>query len=164
MSLICCNNVYDPLNDHIGFTVHFEPSEGHKEQRERASRVIAYLQKLSQEQLIEESIRFFKWIVMYHTTDANLVYAEQLLDFFHSQGLLQHKQEVNNPVKQQTKRYLVIFTMNGHVFAKTYNSIRELRADTGKKPSQIKCLPTDQLFCKILKHKSTEESNIDSEP
>ena len=164
MSLICCGYVYDPLDEHTAFTVHFEPSEGHLEQRERASCVIAHLQKLSQEQLIEESIRFFKWIVMYDTTDANLVYAEQLLDFFHGQGLLQHKQEVNNPVKQQTKRYLVIFTMNGHVFAKTYNSIRELRADTGKKPSQIKCLPTDQLFCKILKQKSTEESSIDSEP
>ena len=102
--------------------------------------------------MIEESICFFKWVVLYHTTDANLLYAEQLLDYFHSRGLLLHKQEVNNPVKQQTQRYLVIFTMKDHVFSKTYNSIRELRADTGTKPSQIKCLPTNEMLCKILKH------------
>ena len=86
-----------------------------------------------------------------YTTGSNLDYAEHLLDYFHDKGLLQHKQEVNNPVKQQTKRYLVIFTMNGHVFAKTYNSIRELRSDTGKKPSQIRCLPTDEMLCKSLR-------------
>ena len=151
MSLTCCEYVYDPLNKHTPFTVHFEPTEGQAEQQKRASDVIAHLEGLSQEQLIEESVRFFKWIVLYHTTDSNLSYAERLLNYFHSKGLLQHKQEVNNPMKQQTKRYLVIFTMHGHVFAKTYNSIRELRADTGKKPSQIRCLPTNEMLCKSLK-------------
>ena len=121
---------------------------------DRSERVIAHLEQLEPELLLEESIRFFKWVVLYITTDSNLLYAERLLDYFHSKGLLLHKQEVNNPVKQQTQRYLVIFTMKGHVFAKTYNSIRELRADTGKKPSQIKRLPTNEMMCKILKHKS----------
>eukprot|EP01048_Picozoa_sp_COSAG05_P007247 COSAG05_NODE_506_length_9178_cov_36.187576_4_plen_192_part_00 len=56
--------------------------------------------------------------LLYPTTDSNLLYAEQLLHYFHSRDLFLHKQEVNNPVKQQTQRYLVIFTMKGHVFAK----------------------------------------------
>ena len=152
MSLICCKYVYDPVDKHTPFSVHFDTSEGKAEQGQRAKRVIAHLSRLSEEQLIEESICFFKWVVLYHTTDANLLYAEQLLDYFHSRGLLLHTQEVNNPVKQQTQRYLVIFTMKDHVFSKTYNSIRELRADTGTKPSQIKCLPTNEMLCKILKH------------
>ena len=147
MSLICCKYVYDPVDKHTSDT-----NEGKAEQGQRAKRVIAHLSRLSEEQLIEESICFFKWVVLYHTTDANLLYAEQLLDYFHSRGLLLDKQEVNNPVKQQTQRYLVIFTMKDHVFSKTYNSIRELRADTGTKPSQIKCLPTNEMLCKILKH------------
>ena len=57
---------------------------------------------------------------------------------------------------QRKQRYLVMFTMNGHVFTKTYNSIRELRADTGKKPSQIRSKPTSEVICKILKNESTE--------
>jgi len=59
---------------------------------------------------------------------------------------------VINPQKQMKERYLVLFSMNGHVFTKTYNSIRELKADTGKKPSQILCKPTKSLICKSLKN------------
>ena len=77
-----------------------------------------------------------------------------MLDFFHSQGFLQQKTLINIPQKQQTQRYLVIFTMvspvREHVFSKTYNSIRELKSDTGKKPSQIICQPTSGLFCELL--------------
>jgi hypothetical protein len=77
--------------------------------------------------------------------------------YFHSRRFLTHKKEVNNVQKQQVSRYLVIFTMASaereHVFSKTYNSIRELKADTGKKPSQIKCHATKQLFCRSLKNK-----------
>jgi len=156
MSLKCCPYIYNPL-EHTSFTVHFNPEEGKREQQARAQRVIAHLDTLQESELVEQSIRFYKWIVLYHTTDSNFNYAQRLLTYFHGRGLLQCKQQVNNDVKQCTQRYLVIFTMKEHVFAKTYNSIRELRADTGKKPSQIQCLPTNQLMCKILKQKRSIE-------
>ena len=34
---------------------------------------------LQESELVEQSIRFYKWIVLYHTTDSNLHYAERLL-------------------------------------------------------------------------------------
>jgi hypothetical protein len=91
-------------------------------------------------------------VVLYHTTECNLLYAERLLEFFHQRGLLLTKKQVNNSVKQKTERYLVIFSMKEHVFAKIYHSIREIVADTGKKPSQIQRLRTEQMLCKPLKH------------
>eukprot|EP01048_Picozoa_sp_COSAG05_P009874 COSAG05_NODE_836_length_7054_cov_22.255212_4_plen_154_part_00 len=142
--------IYNPIEPSkfiINFDLHWT------EQEDRAARVIAHLKTLDHAALVEESVQFFKWIILNHITLCNLKYAELLLKFFHEQGLLLHKQRVNNEQKQQTQRYLVMFTMNGHVFTKTYNSIRELRADTGKKPSQIRCQPTNEVFCKILKSK-----------
>ena len=150
-----CPYVYNPAatDEEIKepFVVSFE-NDG--EQERRAQRAIAHLLSVDRDQLIDESIQFFKWIVLYHTSECNLKYAERLLEFFHSQGFLQHKSQVNIPQKQQTHRYLVIFTMvspqREHVFSKTYNSIRELKADTGKKPSQIICKPTSELICELL--------------
>ena len=118
------------------------------------SRESHHLKTLDQTALVEESIKFFKWIILCHISLSNLKYAKLLLQFFHEQGLLQHKQSVTNVQKQKTQRYLVMFTMNGHVFTKIYSSIRELRADTGKKPSQIRCQPTKEVFCKLLKKKT----------
>ena len=37
-----------------------------------------------------------------------------------------------------------------HTFAKVYNSIRELKTDTGKKPSQIKRKDLQGLSCSSL--------------
>ena len=46
-------------------------------------------------------------------------------------------------------RYLVVFSMGNQVFAKRYNSIRELKCDTGKRPSQIqRC--TKDMTCESL--------------
>ena len=143
-------DIYNPIET-SKFIIDFELDWS--EQRDRAQRVIAHLKTLDQAALVDESVKFFKWIILSHITHPNLKYAELLLKFFHEQGLLLHKQRVNNEQKQQTQRYLVMFTMNGHVFTKTYNSIRELRADTGKKPSQIQCQPTNEVFCKLLKKK-----------
>eukprot|EP01047_Picozoa_sp_COSAG01_P033355 COSAG01_NODE_2448_length_7682_cov_10.409600_13_plen_151_part_00 len=142
-----CRYVYDPT-ERTKFVVSFETDY----QVLRAERVIAHLRTLSNDDLHEEAIQFFKWLILHHVADFK--YAEALLAFFHSQNLLLHKSAIHNPQKQRMKRYLVIFTMKSpvreHVFSKTYNSIRELKADTGKKPSQIICQPSANLFCEIL--------------
>ena len=151
MPLTLCPYVYNPIES-TSFTVHFDTVDGVSEQNQRAERVITHLSALEHEALLEESIRFFKWVVLYHTTECNLLYAERLLEFFHQRGLLLPKKQVNNSVKQKTERYLVIFSMKEHVFAKIYHSIREIVADTGKKPSQIQRLRTEQMLCKPLKH------------
>jgi len=143
-------DIYNPIET-SKYIIDFELDS--TEQTDRAARVIEYLETLNQAALVDESVKFFKWIILSHITRTNLNYAKLLLKFFHENGMLLHKRRVNNVQKQQTQRYLVMFTMNGHVFTKTYNSIRELRADTGKKPSQIQCHPTNELFCKILKTK-----------
>ena len=149
MQVARCAHIYNPLET-SRFVINFELD--YTEQNQRADDVIAHLETLSTDDLIEESIKYFKWIVLHHICHSNLRYAERLLAYFHSHGLLKHKQQVNSPLKQCTERYLVIFTMRGHVFARTYNSIRELRADTGKKPSQILRTPSKEIFCKLLKY------------
>ena len=40
--------------------------------------------------------------------------------------------------------------MGGHTFTTTYNSIREIKADTGRKPSQIKRQNTKDVVCAPL--------------
>ena len=158
MSLTSCSNIYNPVEQGL-FRIHFD-DDATQEQSQQAERVLEYLKGLDRDELVEQSILFYKWIVLYPTTECLLLYAEILLAFFHEEGLLTFKLEVNNPIKQQNaRRYLVIFTIKGHVFSKTYHSIRELRADTGKKPSQIKRLPTDGLLFKPL----TDESSSSSE-
>ena len=143
-------NVYNPLSEKTPFAVHFN-TDCRKEQEDRASAVVKYLSALSRDQLIKESHAIFKWPVMYHVGPSNLRYAERLLSHFHSHDLLRCKQVVNPPMKQCKRRYLVIFTVGEHVFSQTYNSIRELKADTGKKPSQIKPeLTKDKLTLHIL--------------
>ena len=157
MSLTCCSNIYNPVEEAL-FRIHFDDGS-QQDQSLRAERVMEYLRNLEPDDLVEQSIRFYKWIVLYPTTECLLLYAELLLAFFHEQGLLTFKQDVNNPIKQQNaRRYLVIFTMKDHVFSKTYHSIRELRADTGKKPSQIKRLPTDGLLFKPLMDEPSSSS------
>ena len=116
-------------------------------QTQKAQKVIEHLSKLDEAHLLDEAIQFFKSIVLYPIFEDK--YACALLDFFHSRGMLLHKQTVRNEQKQQVKRYLVIYTMRSpiqlHVFSKMYNSIREIKNDTGKKPSEIRCLPTSEL-------------------
>ena len=53
-------------------------------------------------------------------------------------------------MKQMKKRYLVVFSMGNHVFARTYNSIRELKTDTGKRPCQIRRTRAHELTCNPL--------------
>ena len=146
-----CRYVYDPTHK-SKFVVFFDDDEKHP-QKLRAERAIEQLQALAEVELQEESIKFFKWLVLHPLSPLNEVYAAELLGFFHSQDKLLFKRSVHNPRKQAKARYLVVYTLTGaseHVFARTYNSIREIKVDTDRKPSQIKRLATKEFMCKAL--------------
>ena len=151
-TLNTCQYIYDPTTtprDQSKFVVHFDNQENKDRQLQRATKVIDYLQVAINATLEDESARFFKWLVLHPLSPCNMHYAHHLLAFFHSRGLLVGKKTVDNPVKQLKHRYLVVFSMGKHVFAKHYNSIRELKADTGKRPSQIQRRKTS-LVCQKL--------------
>ena len=142
MALCCCPTIYNPLNEPTHFKVFFDENEtlgyAKQEQRDRAQRAIAHLDTLDAAKIVRESVEFYKWIVMYPTSECNIHYAEALLDYFHSKRMLTCKQSINTTMKQMKPRYLVMFTFKNLIFTKSYNSIREIKADTGRKPSQIK--------------------------
>ena len=146
-----CRYVYDPTHQ-SKFVVYFDEDEKHP-QKVRAERAVKHLRTLDETELQEESIKFFKWLVLHPLSSLNEVYAAELLAFFHSKDKLMFKRTVHNPRKQAKARYLVVYTLTGateHVFARTYNSIREIKVDTGRKPSQIKRLATKEIMCKAL--------------
>ena len=141
-----CSYFYDPTDENAEFILYFD-QDAKQDQSERAEKVIAHLESLDIEALKEESVQFFKWLVMHRLSLEHEHYCQLLLDFFHSKGLLTMKSDVENPVKQLKARYCVMCTMGGHTFTRTYNSIREIKVDTGKKPSQIKRQDIKDLMC-----------------
>ena len=147
-----CGYIYNPTPEPMNFMIHYD-NETTTQQYRRADLVTAHLERLSRHELVAESHKFYKWVVLYHTSWVNLLYAERLLQYFKSKELLKCKQQVNNHTKQRKKRYLVVFTLGEHVFSQTYNSIRELKADTGRKPSQIKPTLLKHLMCTKIKDK-----------
>ena len=144
-----CNYFYDPTESNAQFVLYFD-QDGPQEHKAHAAKVIAHLETLPQEELNEQSVLFFKWIVLHRLSPEFQPYAAALLSFFHSRDLLTCKSSVVNPIKQLKSRYLVIYTMRGHTFARTYNSIREIKTDTGKKPSQIKRQNIKEVMCSHL--------------
>jgi hypothetical protein len=141
-----CNYFYDPTDDNAQFILNFDQDTTH-ELSDRAAKVIAHLTQLDQEALKEESVQFFKWLVVHNLSLEHKHYSQLLLEFFHSKGLLHLKHSVANPVKQLKARYCVMYTMGGHTFARSYNSIREIKVDTGRKPSQIKRQKMEDVIC-----------------
>ena len=141
-----CTGFYDPTDEHPQFVLYFD-QDAKYELTSRAGKVIVYLESLDDEALKEQSVQFFKWLVMHHLSLEHKHYCQMLLDYFHSKGLLTMKTSVDNPVKQLKARYCVMYTMGGHTFTRTYNSIRELKVDTGKKPSQIKRQKMKDVVC-----------------
>ena len=144
-----CHAFYDPTEANAQFIIHFD-QDVKQEQRQRAAKVIAHLETLDAEALAQESVQFFKWVVLHRLSPEQQPYTEALLEFFHGKDMLTCKSSVVNPVKQLKGRYLVVYTMGGHTFARTYNSIREIKTDTGKKPSQIKRQNIKEVMCSHL--------------
>ena len=132
--LIIMSDLYDPLNL-LTFTVEFDSNEK-PSSLELAQQVQDYLESLTQTELIDESSKFFQWIVSKRVT-THLDYAESLLAYFHSKGLLLEKKLVQTIAKQSKPRYVVIYDMNGKYFSRVYNSVREIQEDTGKKPTKL---------------------------
>jgi hypothetical protein len=145
-----CRYIYNPVNPEQKFLVVFE---GRLDvgQAERAAGVIAYLDTLDAEALRDEAHRFYIWSVIHHVSIYNLRYAELLLDYFHGRGLLTCKRCVNAEQKQSRQRYQVLFTIGDKAFTRTYNSIRELKADTGRRPNQLE-QSAGRLLLNALKH------------
>eukprot|EP01048_Picozoa_sp_COSAG05_P020497 COSAG05_NODE_3494_length_2027_cov_1.570539_2_plen_108_part_00 len=56
--------------------------------------MIAHLETLGAEEVVRESVEFYKWIVMFPTSECNIHYAETLLDYFHTHNLLTCKHRV----------------------------------------------------------------------
>ena len=113
--------------------------------------MITHLNTLSDEDRVAESVEFFKWIVLHRLGSDPSHYAQLRLDYFHVHKLLTCKKTVDNPLKQMKQRYLVMFSMGGQTFARRYNSIRELKIDTGKRPSQIRRKSTSEIMCSPVK-------------
>ena len=144
-----CAYFYDPTDPDAKFILYFDQN-AKQEQSKRAAKVVAHLESLSHGDLAEESIQFFKWLVQHRLSHEHQQYSQTLLNYFHSKRLLELKQGVVNPVKQLKRRYCVVYSMGSHTFTATYNSIREIKADTGKKPSQIKRQNTKDVMCAPL--------------
>ena len=111
-----CHHFYDPTEAEPQFVVCFEGAD--EAHTKRAEKVIAHLKSLDVDVLAEQSVLFFKWIVLHRLSPEFQPYTEALLGFFHSKGLLKGKKTVVNPVKQLKPRYLVVFTMGGHTFTR----------------------------------------------
>ena len=152
-----CDYFYDPTDEHSQFILYFD-QDAKEELTDRAAKVIAYLESLDDEALKEQSVQFFKWLVMHHLSLEHKHYSQLLLNYFHSKGLLTMKTSVENPVKQLKTRYCVMYTMGEHTFTRTYNSIRELKVDTGKKPSQIKRQKMKDVVCSPAPSSSAQPS------
>ena len=76
-----CHAFYDPTEANAQFIIHFDQDEK-QEQRQRAAKVIAHLETLDAEALAQESVQFFKWVVLHHLGGCNRFYAQDLLEFF----------------------------------------------------------------------------------
>ena len=90
-----CNYFYDPTDENAQFIVYFD-QDSKQDQSERAEKVIAHLESLDVEALKEESVQFFKWLVMFRLSLEHKHYCQLLLDIFHSKDLLTMK--LRNPV------------------------------------------------------------------
>jgi hypothetical protein len=144
-----CSHIYNPVRPEQKFVVVFdEPLDAG--QAERAAEVIAYLETLDAEALRNEAHQFYIWSVVYFVSVYNLRYAELLLEYFHGKGLLACKRCVNAERKQSKRRHQVLFRIGDKCFTRTYNSIRELKADTGRRPKQME-QSAGQLLLKSLK-------------
>ena len=100
-----CPYVYDPRGQRNTFIVYFDEINNEPAQHKRAERVIAHLLALNDDELEEESIQFFKWLVLYPLSSLNECYAAKLLAFFHSKGKLLLRVEASAGVEERSTKF-----------------------------------------------------------
>lgn len=123
--------MYNPLGLIKGHKVFFSTIQSYAYQDGMAAQVTQYLDTLTVSQLKVESVKFYKWIVVRQPGLEMERYATALLQYFHGKGLLLAKQTVRRCIKHRQPKYLVHFTIGDEQFSQLYNSIREIREDTG---------------------------------
>ena len=74
-----CHYFYDPTEAKPEFVVHFEGAD--EAHTKRAQKVIAHLETLEPDELLEESVLFFKWLVLHRLSPEFQPYTEALLGF-----------------------------------------------------------------------------------
>ena len=72
-----CSYFYDPTNENAEFILYFDQDKK-QHQSDRAEKVIAHLESLDDEALKEESVQFFKWIVMHRLSLEHKHYCQLL--------------------------------------------------------------------------------------
>ena len=129
------DDLYDPLKL-LSFTIDFSTSANDEPLVIAANKTIEHLSHLDDIKLLTQAYLFMKWLIVYNVS-SHAKYAQMLLDFFHSRNLLLHKKSIVTEKKQSKPKYVVIYNMPDNVFSKMYSSVREMREDTGKKPSVL---------------------------
>ena len=126
------SQLYNPLGLIKKHAVHFDTETLHAYEGNLIAQTVQYLETLTYEQLKMQSVRLFKWLVVHQPTNLQL-YAMELLEYFHTKGLLLNKHNICKVEKHHQPKYLVVYTIGDDVFTQQYNSIREIRDDTGLK-------------------------------
>ena len=124
------SQLYNPLGLIKKHAVHFDTETLHAYEGTLVTQTVQYLETLTYEQLKMQSVRLFKWLVVHQPTNLQL-YAMELLEYFHTKGLLLNKHNICKVEKHHQPKYLVVYTIGDNVFTQQYNSIREIRDDTG---------------------------------
>lgn len=126
------SQLYNPLGLIRQHQVYFNTESLDAYEGRLVAQTIQYLNGLTCEQLKRQSVQLFKWLVVHQPTTLQ-IYATELLEYFHTKGLLLNKHSICKIVKHHQPKYLVVYTIEDGVFTQQYNSIREIRDDTGLK-------------------------------
>eukprot|EP01052_Picozoa_sp_SAG31_P042058 SAG31_NODE_6558_length_1976_cov_4.575422_4_plen_112_part_01 len=97
---ISTQHVYNPIGIIRSHKVFFDNADGEHYQKQLVDQTVQFLSTLSNEQLKLQSVQFFKWLVIGDQSNLEL-YADKLLSYFKSRGLLLHK-SISRPQQRQS--------------------------------------------------------------
>ena len=109
------SQLYNPLGLIKKHAVHFDTETLHAYEGTLVTQTVQYLETLTYEQLKMQSVRLFKWLVVHQPTNLQL-YAMELLEYFHTKGLLLNKHNICKVEKHHQPKYLVVYTIGDNVF------------------------------------------------
>jgi hypothetical protein len=138
-------NVYNPIGIIRTHKVFFSTKDNLAYVAQLVDQTLQFLNTLSLQQLKLQSVKFFKWLVVGDTNNLEK-YAQDLLDYFHSRGLLMNKTTLHPIQRQSKQRYVVLYKIGDECFSQTYNSIREIKEDTGLRGRKFHKKKTSQIM------------------